>query len=83
MGHPTSGRGDAKRRLNGISKVNKQTHRPTDTQTDKHMDISCYTEHRPRRPKLGKLHFEGTYPQTLRLTPQLGQEGRVGDKKTQ
>ena len=37
IGHPTSGSG-GKKRLNGTSKVNRQTDRRTDTQTDRHTD---------------------------------------------
>ena len=40
----------AKRRLNGTSKVNIQTNKHTDRQTD----ISTYRKHRPRGPMLWK-----------------------------
>ena len=43
----------AKRRLNGISKVNKHTH--THGQTIRQTDISTYRKHRPRGPMLRKL----------------------------
>ena len=39
---------EAKRPLNGTSKVNRQTHGQTDRQTD----ISTYRKHRPRGPML-------------------------------
>ena len=42
----------AKRRLNGTSKVNRQTNRQTDRQTD----ISTYRKHRPRGPMIWKAY---------------------------
>ena len=43
----------AKRRLNGISKVNRRTNRQTDIRTD----ILTYRNHRPREPMLWKCTF--------------------------
>ena len=42
----------AKRRLNNISKLNRQTDGRTDTQTDRQTDILTYRKHRPRGPML-------------------------------
>ena len=39
-------------------KVNRQTHRQTET----HMDISTYRKHRPRGPMLGKATIPGDIP---------------------
>ena len=41
-----------KRRLNGTSKVNRQTHGHTDGHTDTQTDILTYRKHRPRGPML-------------------------------
>ena len=45
----------SKRRLNGTTKVNRQTDKQINRQTDTRTDISTYRKHRPRGPMLWKL----------------------------